>query len=89
MRIALLSLVALMMVSLLGCVSSDRNDILANLTPELYGLHERPSDVARNWAVTDNANLRMIADDLGRMWMTNQPSHLSPFPIMTYSGNPF
>ena len=77
------------MLSLIGCAPTNRNDIVTNLTPELQGLHERPSDVYGNMAVTHNSNIRMISDDLGRVFMTNRPSTLSPFPIITYSGNPF
>ncbi len=89
MRIALVSLVALSTLSFVGCESSKSSFSMANLTPELMGLHERPAERYATWAVTDNAHLRMAADDMSRVFFTNQSSRLSPFPVVSFSGNPF
>lgn len=78
---------------LTGCASSVNNDvsflaIMGNLTPELQGLHERPVDVYRGLAISNNFHMRMLSDDLGRVFYTDHPSHLSPFPVISLNGNP-
>ena len=89
MKRTLLIVVPLLLV---GCKSNPNNvrfdDIVGNLTPELQTLTERPSNVHRNLAVSDNQDLRMLNEDLGRIWMTDGPSTLSPYPIINTTGNP-
>ena len=89
MRNAFVALAALSTLSLVGCGSSNSQFSFSNLTPELAGLHDRPSDVYSHWAIADNANLRMASDDMTRIFLINQSSRLSPFPVSSYSGNPF
>ena len=87
-----IALVAMSGAMLTGCSSSrnyNESSIYSNLTPELKTLSERPSDVRRNIAIVNNANLRMLGDDLGRTFYTSNPSRLSPFPVVSYSGNPW
>ena len=88
-----IALVALSGALRTGCTTSSQHGsasgIYSNLTPELQTLSERPSDVTRNLAVVNNANMRMIGDDLGRAFYTNHPSRLSPFPVLSYSGIPW
>ncbi len=90
-RIAVFTIAGAMLT---GCESSARQttslgDILSDPTPELRGLQERPVDVYRNLAIVNNANMRMLSDDLGRTFYTNHPSRLSPYPIMSLNGNPW
>lgn len=78
---------------LAGCGSSGPHSvsfgaISGNLTPELQGLTDRPVDDERNLAVANNQNGRMFADDLGRVFYTDHPSRLAPYPITYTSGNP-
>ncbi len=76
---------------LVGCQTADPlsyHAIKSDLTPELQGLVERPVDVDRNLAANNNQNLRMMWDDIGRTFYTDQPSMLSPMPIIHTSGNP-
>lgn len=90
MRKTILSVAALTIAAtLVGCESQNRSALYSNLTPELQGLHERPVDVERNVAYTNNFNMRMISDDLGRVFYTNSPSRLSGFPPMSLTGNPY
>jgi len=90
MRPALLTSAAILLVaSLSGCGGDNRSILWTNLTPELQGLHERPEDVTRNLAVVNNANMRMLSDDLGRTFYTHAPSRLNPFPSIGLSGNPY
>ena len=63
--------------------------ILADPTPELQGLYERPVDVYRNFAIVNNVNLRLLSNDLGRTFYTNHPSRLTPYPVMSLTGNPW
>ena len=89
-RIAVFTIAGAMLT---GCESSSRQvslgSILADPTPELQGLYERPVDVYRNFAIVKNANLRLLSDDLGRTFYTNHPSRLTPYPVMSLTGNPW
>jgi hypothetical protein len=49
---------------------------------------ERPSDIDRNLAVNFDTNGRMIWNDLGRVFYTDRPSMLSPFPLVPTGGQP-
>ena len=76
-----------------GCSSSGSGDvsygsITGNPTPHLSGMVERPVDIDRNMVFARNHNWRMLSDDLGRVFLTNHPSQLSPLPITRTSGMP-
>lgn len=79
------------LVLLAGCKSPDPTSfeyIKGDLTPELVATTETSDDMARNIAVVWNQNLRGAWNDLGRVWYWDQPSSLSPFPIIHTSGQP-
>ena len=84
-------LLAVAAAGLGGCASSDDvsfNAIKGDLTPHIVGLTERDVDIERNMAVVGNQNLRMFWGDLGRMWLFDRPSRLSPYDIISTSGQP-
>ena len=58
------------------------NAILASLTPNLSGLSETEAERAAGIAVTNNANHRMIHDDVNRIILLDKPSMLSPYPVV-------
>ena len=62
--------------------------IKKNPTPELAGMNERDMDVQRNMLVNENQTPRMFWSDLGRLWLTDEPSPLSPYPTVNTTGNP-
>lgn len=62
-----------------GCTTDDQ--VRRNLTPELQTLTQRPADVKNGMALTSNENWRMFWEDLGRVWLFDKPSSLSPTPI--------
>jgi predicted small lipoprotein YifL len=64
------------------------NAIKNNPTPELSGMNERDVDMQRNLAVNANQTTRMFWSDLGRMWLADEPSPLSPYPTINTTGNP-
>ena len=64
------------------------NAIKNNPTPELSGMNERDVDMQRNLAVNANQTTRMFWSDLGRVWLADQPSQLSPYPTINTTGNP-
>ena len=79
---------------MLGGCKSDKdyysyNSIKGNLTPELQGLTERQVDIDRNIAVNQNADIRLMWMDLGRVWFTDNPSTLSPYWTISTSGQPY
>ncbi|MFZ9881420.1 MAG: hypothetical protein ACO3QC_08475 [Phycisphaerales bacterium] len=87
--VALLATAAL---ALTGCRADPKNtdfdSITSNLNPELRTLSERDVDVDVNLALNDEMERRSAWNDLGRFWLLDKPSTLSPFPIMSTSGNP-
>ena len=54
----------------------------------MAGLSQRPVDQHTDLAVTNNQNLRMFNDDIGRVFYTNHASTLSPYPVTNLSGSP-
>ena len=83
---------ALLALSLTGCAAdpekTDLKSITSNLTPELMTTSERPVDVDVNWAMNADQDLRGFWNDLGRVWLTDKPSALSPYPIQPTGGQP-
>lgn len=57
-------------------------------TPEMLTLSERPVDVDRHVGYTDDVNMRLFWEDIGRAWYADHPSRLSPSDIMYVSGKP-
>jgi hypothetical protein len=89
--VALSAAAALGVLLAAGCSSTQDpafSSIKSNLTPELQGIAERPSDIERNMAVVGNQNLRMFWGDLGRVFLFDQPSYLSPYNITSTTGQP-
>lgn len=91
----LIALGALAMVALggAGCQSSNPynvsfDSIRDNPTPEMMTLSERPVDVDRHVGYTDNVNVRLMWEDIGRTWYADHPSRLSPSDIIYISGKP-
>lgn len=92
-KIIALSVLAGVGLGLTGCQSSNPYDpsfraVRANPTPELLTLNERPVDVDRHVGYTDNVNMRLMWEDLGRAWYADHPSRLSPSDIVYTSGRP-
>ncbi len=75
-----------------GCAYDPENVsfdyIKGHVSPELDGLTERPVDIQRNLAVNEDQTLRMFWADLGRTWLMDQPSMLSPYYIISTNGQP-
>ena len=81
MKIALSALaVSIAVVGLTGCY--------ANETPELRGMSMTPKEFKNNRRVALNQNVRSLNDEISRVWMLDNPSHLSPFPVIDTSGMP-
>ena len=90
--VAHLSAAAMLTALAAGC-QTDPNDvsfyaIRHSLSPELRGAVDTQDDADRHLAVTNDTNSRSFMDDLGRMFYTDHPSRLSPFPIAYTSGSP-
>ncbi|MEM1330334.1 MAG: hypothetical protein AAGG07_07220 [Planctomycetota bacterium] len=74
---------------LVGCGSQERamtseeqaEKLRRNLTPELYNLHQRPTEVRNEYAVMVNENLRMMKQDLWRALLIDRQSRLAREPI--------
>lgn len=62
-----------------GCSSSNPQlaEFRGNPTPELDTLSQRPDDIQNRIVVTNDTNLRMMSEDLGRFWLLDRPSRLS------------
>ena len=55
--------------------------IRSHPSPNSMTLHERPADIANTLAFTRDTNLRMMMQDLGRVFYTDRPSMLTPEPM--------
>jgi len=73
-----------------GCASGDPafDSIRSNPSPELVGVANRSVDIDRNMAVVSDQNLRMLTNDLNRMFLFDSPSYLSPWNIVSTTGQP-
>ena len=86
-----LTALSVLVVALGGCSSpgdASYGAISRDLTPDLKGLAERPIDTDAHMAYAANTEWRTFWEDWGRMWYTDHPSRLSPFPIAYTSGMP-
>ncbi len=54
--------------------------IFDNLTPELMTTDQRGRDVKGQIALTNDSNWRQMWEDLGRVFILDRPSRLSPNP---------
>ncbi len=56
--------------------------ILSSLTPSMQGLSQTDPELEAGEAVGKNSNHRMFHDDMQRMFLLDQPSILSPMPVV-------
>ena len=68
-----------------GCTSQQK--IMTDITPSMKTLSQTQSEIDISINMTDNQNMRMVEEDLGRVWYTNRPSRLSSFPVVNTTGN--
>jgi hypothetical protein len=92
-RVFFLTASLMLAAALAGCKTGDGSSVSYKAishdpTPELRGLEQRPIDIDAHLAYMINHNWRMMSDDLGRVFYTDHPSRLSPFPITMTSGQP-
>jgi hypothetical protein len=59
-----------------------------SLTPELHGTALTADEVRLNRAMNTNQDGRGLHDDWERFWLLDRPTKLSPYPIMSTTGNP-
>ena len=78
--IACTTLVTLLAITLGGCGRS--------LSPELRGLALTKHEAHNNYRVTANQNKRSASDDLARLFCTDNPSRLTPYPVVNTGGLP-
>ena len=83
----LISTTCLALPVTVGCSSSPNNvsisSIRGNLTPEVKGVSETNYDQANNQAIIENIQWREASDDIDRILLLDQPSTLSPYPIVS------
>jgi len=88
--------IGLSVFALTGCKSSDpdrkyRTDLdslSADLSPELMNTSQTKDESRMDWVVNRDQDLRSAWTDMGRLWLTDKPRPLSPYPIMQTGGNP-
>jgi len=84
-------LAASVVVVAAGCSNKDKVDfksIAAKPAPEMASTADRSVDIDANYAYMRNTNYRAFWDDLQRSLYLDNPSRLSPYPIVELSGNP-
>jgi hypothetical protein len=82
-RTSALLLTAIAGATLAGCTGGgphNHHRIQGNLTPEVDTLYQRRVDMDNRIALTNDENLRMFNQDLGRFWLLDRPSRLSREP---------
>jgi len=82
---------AIVAVAVTGCSSKEKVDfksITRRPAPEMTSTADRSVDIDADYAYMRNTNYRGFWDDLQRMIYIDNPSHLSPYPIVDLSGNP-
>jgi hypothetical protein len=71
-------------VGTIGCAESYQNRPM----PSMASTADRWVDTADNYAYMRNINQRGFIDDINRTWYIDNPTRLSPWPIVDMSGNP-
>lgn len=94
-RLCMSLLFAASAAALAGCAGGgdDFNDVSyssvsGNITPELRGTVERPIDIDMHRSQVSDMNARLMWDDLGRLFLTDRPSLMTPWPLASPSGLP-
>jgi hypothetical protein len=81
MKIALCALaISFVAVGLTGCYGNE--------TPELRGMAMTKKEFKNNRRTALNQNVREANDEISRVLLLDNPSHLSPFPVVDTSGMP-
>lgn len=85
-RIQILTASALFGALCLGGCASNKLDekadeLRSNPSPELDTMYQRQSDIKNAQTVTADENFRMLNQDLGRFWLLDRPSRLTPEPV--------
>ncbi len=83
----------IMLLMVGGCDRSNPNNvsigsIRGNLTPEVRGTSETSYDLDNKMAIVGNIQFRQASDDLGRVFLFDQPSTLSPIWIVPTGHDP-
>jgi hypothetical protein len=74
-------LVIVAAAALLGGCSDIRSQTLWDPTPAEMGPVTTAAEVNNGMSHTLDTNGRLFWDDLGRFWMLDRPSHMTPYPI--------
>lgn len=72
--------------ALVGCSTGDYNEDLANevrgdLSPELDTMYERKTDIKNREALIIDENLRLLNEDLARVFLMDRSSILAEHPM--------
>jgi len=78
MKVGLLVVAA---AGLLGGCSSTRDETLWNPAPPEMGPTTTTDEVNNGMSHTNNTNWRLFWDDMGRFWLFDRPSRLTPYPV--------
>ncbi len=71
-------------VGTIGCAQGYQN----KPSPAMASTTDRWVDAADNYVYMRNLNQRGFIDDVNRTWYIDNPTRLSPWPIVDMSGNP-
>jgi hypothetical protein len=82
-RCASAALLALAALALVGCEAGTPSgrlaaDLRSDPSPGMDTLFQREVDVDNAVAITNDTNLRMLNQDLGRLFLLERPSRLTP-----------
>lgn len=63
-----------------GCMSIE-DEIAYNTSPELASYEKNEREIRLQMAETANVNARGVREDLGKLFLTDRPSRLAPYPL--------
>lgn len=64
-----------------GCATDVRSESLRDPSAAEMGPVTTPDQIDNGIAHTTDTNWRLFWDDMGRFWLLDRPSHLTPYPI--------
>jgi hypothetical protein len=66
---------------LAGCATSVEQEVVQNHSPELASYDKTEREILLQMSETQWVNYRGAREDLGKLFLTDRPSRLAPYPL--------
>lgn len=77
----IMGLTVLAAAALLSGCTDVRSEVLRDPSAAEAGPVTTPDEIWNGMAHTTDTNHRLLLDDLGRFWLMDRPSHMTPYPV--------